>query len=178
VVRLRDTTGLHHLAELVRHAGREVHVLDLIAATDGVAPRRVSAAQATESGLHDASRVTGDGADGPDEQARAAYQERISELEDDIVAAEAVGELDRAGSLRVEQEAVAGELGRSLGLGVRRLVPEVERARVAVTNALRRTVRRMSAPAPQLAAHFDRALRTGQFCVYDPDATDHVAWHT
>ena len=38
VVRLRDAKGLHHLAQLLTHPGREFHVIDLEAADIQVAP--------------------------------------------------------------------------------------------------------------------------------------------
>jgi hypothetical protein len=174
VLHLRDTTGLRHLAELVARPGREVHVLDLLAAASGGTSGPMSRAQAAADGLQVGG--AGAGPDGPDGRARAAYRGRIQELQEEIESAEARGEHALAAEHRTEQELLAGELARSFGLDARRPAPEVERARVAVTNALRRSVRRMAGTAPGLAAHFDRALRTGRFCAYDPAPTEAVDW--
>jgi tetratricopeptide (TPR) repeat protein len=174
VVHLRDSTGLRHLAELVARPGREVHVLDLVAAVSGVAPDRVSPTHAAEVGLRvDMLRSA---PETPDGLARTAYRRRIQELQEEIEVAETRGEPALAAERRGEQQLLAGELGRSLGLGSRRPSPEIERARIAVTNALRRSVRRMAQSGPQLAAHFDRALRTGRFCAYAPPPADAVDW--
>jgi hypothetical protein len=174
ILHLRDTIGLRYLAELVARPGREVHVLDLLTAASGGSSAPVSRAQATLDGL----QAVGAGAVpvGPDGAARAAYRRRIQELQEEIEAAEARAEHALAAARRAEQELLAGELAGSLGLDARRPAPEVERARIAVTNALRRSVRRMAGSAPTLAGHFDRALRTGRFCVYDPPPAEVVDW--
>jgi hypothetical protein len=149
-------------------------VLDLLTAASGGSPAPAPRAQASADGL----QVVGAGAlsDGPDGAARAAYRRRIEELQEEIELAEARGEPALAAERRDEQQLLAGELGRSLGLDARRPSPEIERARIAVTNALRRSVRRMAQSGPQLAAHFDRALRTGRFCAYTPPPADAVDW--
>jgi hypothetical protein len=174
IVHLRDSTGLRHLAELVARPGREVHVLDLLAAASGVASERVPPTHAAEAGLRVGTVMSG--SEAPDRLARAVYRRRIRELQEEIEAAEARGEAALAAERSGEQQWLVGELGRSLGLDSRRPPPEVERARIAVTNALRRSVQRMARSAPQLAAHFDRALRTGRFCAYAPPPADAVDW--
>jgi DNA-binding SARP family transcriptional activator len=173
IIRLKDAKGLRHLAELLRQPGRGVHVLDLVAATDGVGTERMPFSEAVHAGLRPSRGAL---TDGPDGQARAAYRLRIEELEGEIADAETRGERDRISSLREEQQILADELTQALGFGMRRSSPEAERARVAVTNALRRVVRRMEGQAPGLAAHFDRSLSTGQFCTYTAAEPGGVLW--
>ncbi len=45
----------------------------------------------------------------------------------------------------------------------------IEQARVNVTRALRAAVRRIAVAHPRLGAHFERTIRTGNFCAYLPD---------
>src|SRR5215210_1098222 len=63
-VRVRDLKGMRYLAQLLAHPGREVHVLDLVAAETG-----------QPTALGDAGEML-------DEQAKSAYRRRLVEIED------------------------------------------------------------------------------------------------
>ncbi len=66
-MRVPDAKGLHYLAELIRHPGRELHVVDLA----GTAALREADATPT-----------------PDARARLAYRERPAELQAELENAE------------------------------------------------------------------------------------------
>jgi hypothetical protein len=51
-----------------------------------------------------------------------------------------------------------------------------ERARLAVTKRIRDALARIRSEHPSLGRHLEAAIRTGQFCSYDPPAGDTVAW--
>ena len=47
--------------------------------------------------------------------------------------------------------------------------PDAERARTAVTARIKDAIRRIGEAHPDLGRHLARSVRTGTFCVYDPD---------
>jgi hypothetical protein len=75
-------------------------------------------------------------------------------------------------------EMLAGELGRATGLGARsrKAGSDAERARLNVTRAVRKVLRKIEAECPVLGRHLDRAVQTGLFCSYEPDPTFPVDW--
>jgi non-specific serine/threonine protein kinase len=98
---------------------------------------------------------------------------RLAELKGAVAEAERDGDRGRAARARTELEALEEHLAASLGAGgrSRRHGSAAERARIAVTVALKRAVAVIGREAPDIAEHFERSLRTGLFCSYDPDPT-------
>jgi tetratricopeptide (TPR) repeat protein len=165
-VRLRDLKGMRYLARLVAQPGREFHVLDLVAAENpGAAP--------AESGLAAelSRRALGDAGELLDARAKSAYRRRLAEIDDDIEQAHALGDTGRVTQASGEREFLVRELSRAVGLGGRdrRAGSASERARVAVTRAIRQGIARISGHDPELGKHLDGAIRTGTYCAYDPD---------
>ncbi|HEV3401165.1 MAG TPA: AAA family ATPase, partial [Acidimicrobiales bacterium] len=69
---------------------------------------------------------------------------------------------------------LAGALG--LGGRHRRAGSTSERARLAVTKAIRSTLRKLAQADPELGRHLERTVRTGTFCSYSPDPALGVEW--
>jgi hypothetical protein len=158
-ITLPDAKGLRDLAELLRQPGREAHVLDLADPTGTV--------RAVATGPEPAI----------DAQARTAYRSRVVELADQIDDAEADGDRERAARLRAEQEFLVAELAGSLGLHGRTRsgsADSAERARKAVTMRIRAAISSIAAAHPSLGRHLDVSVRTGRFCVYQPETP--VVW--
>jgi tetratricopeptide (TPR) repeat protein len=158
-ITLPDAKGLRDLAVLLRQPGREAHVLDLADPTG-----TVSAAATTPEPAIDA-------------QARTAYRSRVVALADQIDDAEADGDSERAARLRTEQEYLVAELAGSLGLYGRTRsasADSAERARKAVTMRIRAAISSIAAAHPGLGRHLDVSVRTGRFCVYQPETP--VVW--
>jgi hypothetical protein len=103
-----------------------------------------------------------------DERALAAYRRRLSELDEDIADARAANDPVRAERSEAERDALVAELGRATGLGgrVRRAGSASERARAAVTKAVRRAVRDISAADAEIGAHLAEHVTTGTHCSY------------
>jgi tetratricopeptide (TPR) repeat protein len=172
-VRLRDLKGLRYLARLLADAGREFHVLDLVAAESGGS---TEPSTRHERGLH-----ASDPSDaGPllDAQAKETYRRRLAEIEEDMEEAEAFGDHERAARATVDREYLIRELSRAVGLGGRdrHAGAASERARVSVTRAVRHALGRIREQHPELGAHLDHAVRTGTYCAYDPDPRVPVVW--
>jgi hypothetical protein len=160
--RLRDVKGLRYLAFLLGSTGREVHVLELAAAVDGVAARPVEA----------------DGHVMLDAHAKRAYRRRLEELEEELATARDWQDPERVAAIEEEIDALTGELARAAGLGGRdrRLPSPAERARVSVTKAIRGAIKAIARHHPALGEHLRVSIRTGRHCSYAPPGEMPPRW--
>jgi tetratricopeptide (TPR) repeat protein len=163
---MRDSKGLRYLSRLLVEPGREFHVLDLVALDR--APGEAAAAAA----------VAGDAGELLDTRAKAAYRRRLTEIEEDLSEAAAMGDSARQAQAEAEREILVRELSRAVGLGdrSRRAGSASERARSAVTRAVRHALRRIHIHHTSLGDHLARTIRTGTYCVYSPDPRHPIAW--
>jgi len=157
--RLKDSLGIQYLVRLLEAPGREIHVLDLVGE------------RAAGGGVNEAID-TGDAGELLDDEARRSYQRRLEDLEETVAEAESFGDAARAARAREEIEMLGAELGRAVGLGgwARRAGGAAERARSAVQRRIKNAIDRIADHAPALAALLSRTVRTGNYCVYRPDA--------
>jgi tetratricopeptide (TPR) repeat protein len=176
--RLKDVKGLHYLAHLLRHPGREFHVLDLAAAGQGAgaggarpSPARVD--DLYRGRLSDAGPIL-------DQPAKTAYRARLRELEAELDEATSWADPVRAEKARQEMQFLADQLAAAVGLGGRNRTPgsPAERARVNITKTVKTALSRIRAHSPALAGHLDATIHTGTFCCYTPDPRAPVTWHT
>jgi hypothetical protein len=151
VCRIRDGRGMRMLAELVRQPQREVHVLELSGSSEPV--------------------DGGDAGEAIDREARDAYAKRLRDLSEEMAEAEEWNDTGRRERLANEIAQLEQELARSTGLGgrERRVGSAVERARVNVRRRLSLVMQRIEETAPALGKHIASSVRTGTYCVYDPD---------
>lgn len=167
-VTVHDSKGMHHLARLLAAPGREFHVLDLTAADseDPDAVRRLSRA--------------GDAGPLLDDRAKEMYRRRLAEIEEDIEDARAHDDIARREQTEFERDFLIGELARAVGLGGRdrHAGAASERARAAVTQAVRKAIGRLREASPPLGDHLDRTIRTGTYCAYAPDPHPLSPWTT
>jgi tetratricopeptide (TPR) repeat protein len=172
-VRVRDLKGMRYLARLLADPGRELHVLDLVAAETGptAAVGRPAEPGLSYPGLGDAGPLL-------DARAKAAYRRRLAEIEDDIGEALAMADDERAAQADVERDLLIRELSLAVGLGGRdrRAAAASERARAGVTRAIRQAIVRIREHHPPMGTHLDRAIRTGTYCVYLPDSPTVMEW--
>jgi tetratricopeptide (TPR) repeat protein len=165
-VRMRDLKGMRYLARLLADPGREFHVLDLVAAESGPLEQAESglAAELPRKALGDAGEML-------DAHAKNAYRRRLAEIDEDLEQARALGDTEREAQADVERDFLAQELSRAVGLGGRdrRASSASERARVAVTRAIRQGIARIAGHHPGLGEHLNGAIRTGTYCGYFPD---------
>lgn len=174
--RLKDAKGLHYIAYMLAHPGKEIRALDLAARASGSGEDPASAEDAARTGV-----VTGDlGHAGEmlDAQAKAAYQRRLSQLEEELEEARELRNDERIAKAEDEKEALARELRRAIGLGGRdrRAASSAERARSAVTRAIRLALDRVSEQNRDLGRLLSTTIRTGVVCLYLPDERFPVSW--
>ncbi|HWM18979.1 MAG TPA: hypothetical protein VNO51_04785 [Ilumatobacteraceae bacterium] len=149
-VSLRSSKGMVDLARLLASPGRDVHCLDLVGATTD-------------------ESSTGESIDAT---ARRQYEDRIRELQVEIDTAEAAHDHARAERAHVEFDAIVDHLTAALGLGGRvrsAAGSTVERARSAVTQRVRTTIKRLMDVHPELARHLTASVSTGIYCSYRPE---------
>ena len=90
----------------------------------------------------------------------------------------AYGDLGHTDRLRAEMEFLTEQLASAMGIGgaARRVGGPGERARSAVTQNIRSTLKRLVQALPVLDESLARRIRTGAFCAYEPDPSRPVAW--
>jgi hypothetical protein len=159
---VRDAKGMRDLAQLLSQPRRPVSALDLV---------EVAGGPAAASAGSDLGPVL-------DSTARRAYKARLVELEEEIAQAESDADLGHVERLRAERSMIAEELAGALGLGGRPRVAgdPVERARKAVTMRIRAAVKAIESVDPVLAQHLRNSVKTGRFCVYEPELD--ARWRT
>lgn len=169
--RLRDSKGLRYLSVLLAAPGREIHALELVSAVQGHAPDRTPSD--AELGLE-----RGDGARILDKRAKGEYARRLEELESELAESEEWHDPERASRVRMEIDFLSDELGAAVGLGGRdrAAATNAERARVNVTRAIKAALVRIAEHSPSLGRHLGATVRTGTFCMYQPDPRVPVSW--
>ncbi|HWX28569.1 MAG TPA: AAA family ATPase, partial [Steroidobacteraceae bacterium] len=184
--RLKDTKGLGYLAHLLRYPGTEFHVLDLVGGIAGEhdeddgnqsahgLPRGDEALE--KSGIHVAG--LGDAGEMLDDQAKAAYRKRLSELREELEEAKELGNVERAERAEDEIDSLTKELSRAVGLGGRnrKAASASERARQSITKTIKAVLERIAQSDAELGEILSRCIRTGTFCSYQPDTDFPIAW--
>jgi hypothetical protein len=150
------TRGLDLITALLQKPDQEIRVVDL----DG-------------RGIQEADL-------GPvlDRRAEQAYRQRVAQLTEHLEEARVTGDADHAARMRRERDDLEHALGAALGLGdrIRPRGSSAERARTAVTKALRDAVRRIGDVDPLVGKHLSASLRTGAWCSYRPDPATRFTW--
>ena len=113
-----------------------------------------------------------------DDQAKAAYRRRLSELREELEEAKELGNVERAEQAEEEIDALTRELSRAVGLGGRnrRAASASERARQSITKTIKAVVERIAQSDAALGDILSRCIRTGTFCSYQPDPDFPIAW--
>ncbi len=155
-LRIKDSRGVQHLAELLSRPGESIWALELA------------------GGVTDSSDA------GPllDGTAKRAYEQRLRELEEELADARSCADEGRIDAARREMDALARQVAAAVGLGGRdRRAPSApERARQTVTKAIRSVIRRLGADHGELGEHLTRCVRTGASCEFVPDRRELVEW--
>jgi hypothetical protein len=175
VVHVRDSKGMRILAVLLGTPGVEMAAVDAEA-------RAAGAPAANAPVAADAELSVRAGADtalvGLDAAAKDAYRRRLEELREELEQAEAWSDVERAARASDEMELIGSELSAAVGLGGRDrpLAAGAERGRVRVTKAIRAAIERIGEQNDKLFHELDKTVRTGIFCVYEPDPRRPISW--
>ena len=172
---IRDFRGLAYIQRLLRHPGREFHSIDLHGLAGG---ESAQAARSPEAMQELTPLDRGDAGAMLDAQAKTQYKQRLAELREDLEEAREHGALDRVDKLESEIEFLAREVSRAVGLGGRdrRAASSSERARLAVTRAIKVAIQRASAQHAPLGRLLQLCIKTGTFCSYTTSSDTAVDW--
>src|SRR5262249_15372879 len=118
------------------------------------------------------SHVSGPGDAGEmlDARAKAEYKHRLLSLQQELIVARERDDAERASKVEAEMDFLARELARAVGLGGRdrKAASGAERARLAVTRAIKSALRKISAHNGAMERLLAQTIRTGIFCSYLP----------
>jgi eukaryotic-like serine/threonine-protein kinase len=177
ICRFRDVSGLRYIAHLLQHPHQEFHVTDLVhceaeaEASTSTKDMEFIRQSGTSAGLGDA----GEALDG---QARAAYKQRVRDLQEELEEAKEFNDIGRVEKLEDEIEFLTQELAGAVGLGGRnrKAASASERARVNVTRAIKAVIKKTGEQSESLGLYFATTIKTGNFCSYLPDPRFPVSW--
>jgi pimeloyl-ACP methyl ester carboxylesterase len=172
VVRLKHAKGLHYIAYLLAHPGRQVLASDLAAAGTARGNERAWIDPGgTAADLGDAGALL-------DAKAREQYRRRIGDLREELAEAVRFNDTLRAARLRSELEALRDQIAGAVGLGGRhrKAASHSERARLMVTKAIKAALAKIRVRDAALARYLAASIKTGHCCVYDPGPLPPVSW--
>jgi len=172
ILRLRDTRGLHYLAELLGNPGRELLAAELVSGC------RRGRKAAPGAGSVDGCPGSDDSGDVLDGRTIAAYKDRLHDLQDALGEARAFNDLARAERIQGETDFILRQLAQAVGLGgrKRKAGSYVERARVNVHKGIKAALRKVAQTHAALGRHLAATVRTGTLCSYNPDPRVAVSW--
>ena len=173
---LRISKGLCYIQFLLAHPGEEYFALDIVLEVDGtlheakdlfavMSPGEIKEYGALQEGFVDAGEIM-------DEDYEKDVRRRLNKAKRKRDLANARGDQEAAeeaeSEIRHYSRALAEAIGK--GGGHRALGDYNERARVAVTQAVHRAMRKLQKQHPPLYEHLSSSLRTGTVCIYNPAA--------
>ncbi len=129
-----------------------------------------------KAGIHIGS--LGDAGELLDDQAKADYRRRLSELREELDEAKQLGRVERAEQIEAEIIALTRELSRAVGLGGRnrRAASASERARQSINKSIEAVLEKVTQSDATLGDILSRCIKTGTFCSYQPDPDFPIAW--
>jgi len=167
VLYFRHYRGLALIAQLLRHPGCALHVLELTSAVPG--PEHVigpsPGARRDDPESFDRERL------------RACEQQRAALIEEREEAAHN-NDIGRAALVTAEIERLAGEVREAMALidQPSGAGSPAERARVTVQKAIGLALRRIALRDTAVGRYFATTVRTGTWCSFTPDPRFPVAW--
>ena len=158
-VSLKDNVGLRHLARLLASPGQDRHASELMALEAGVDRMRA----ASPGQVSDRTSLN-------------AYRQRLAELEEEIQTAD--GDPAKTVEVREEHDRLSRHLASITDHHgkLRSVAGDDERARQAVSVAIRRALRTLSKKHTPLSRHLYAHLKLGVVCTYKPERV--VNWVT
>jgi len=170
VNRVRDSKGLHHIAYLLRHPHRAIHVRDLDTSVLGEGSRAVFPEGSIHEDLGHAGEVL-------DAKAKAAYWQRLNELQEALAAAKR-NNFQQAERIEQEIDALYYQLRHAVGMSGHDRFDgaHVERARVNVKRAIDAALQKIGSLDPELWLHLKTTIKTGISCSYIPDLNLPSPW--
>lgn len=152
---VNDSIGMVYICRLLQTPGQETHAAVLRSSVKG------------NGEVH----LLGSAGNFLDDDALKEYRNNLKDLKDEIREAEDNHDFGKVQRLKEDMEAVIAEIGRATGLGGRnrKATDDRERARQAVSVAIRRAMKAIKKEHKPLWQHLNNSLKTGEFLSYQPD---------
>jgi tetratricopeptide (TPR) repeat protein len=178
MARLKNAKGLHYIAHLLRHPGREFHARDLVALVGDPAGNVAQRSLCMGDGQLVPRADLGNAGVLLDAHAKADYKRRLDDLREELAEAERFNDPGRVSRAREEMEFITNQLAAAIGLGGRdrTTASDAERARLAVTKRIKAAFVKIAQANPGLARHLTAAITTGYFCCYAPAGETLTSW--
>lgn len=159
---LKNNVGLRHIAALLRSPGRERHSADLLAQEAG----------------HSGPTPSGSAGEASDWASIRSYKARREAIPNELAEAETDGDVHRQAELRQEAIQISAHLkGVTDRWGApREAADDAEKARQAVSAAVRRALKTLERKHIGLWRHLNKHMKTGVFCSYEPEPA--ITWVT
>lgn len=153
--------GMQYLGVLLANPGHSIPAIDLVKGSGPARRTPESSDPGLVSPLSPQPLL--------DRTARQAYQERLAQLAHDIERWAATRP-DKAATAQAERDWLIAELAAATGLGGRQraFAGAEERARIAVSKAIRRALDRIQAADPGIGDELRMTVQTGMRCCYQP----------
>ena len=177
--RLKDAKGFRYLAHLLAHPGEEIRALDLVVLISGASAEAMETPAAKDlARSHTVAGDLGHAGEVLDARAKSAYKNRLAELEEELEDARELGNEERIEKVEAEIQALGRELKSAVGLSgrARRASSSPERARIAVTQAIRFALGKIAKNDAELSKLLTPTIKTGTVCSYLPDDRFPVRW--
>ena len=148
--RVWHSVGMLHLAVLLANPNTEIPAIELAAGVEALSVRAASPQEIL------------------DQPALRQYRRRLQRLRAELDELEAGGDQHRLATVRAEHDWLAAELSASTGIAgrARRFADNDERARIAVSKAIRRALTRIEEADPAIGQHLRIHVHTGARCSY------------
>jgi hypothetical protein len=168
---VRHRIGLSYIVELLRSPGKPHDCQELQAAVSQGPNGRTLATE------QDAQPFTVDGSEHQeilDYAARKQYRDRLIELESELKDADTNNDIGLRENLIAEKHFIEDELTKAAGiLGRSRLFSTAaNKARKAVSAAVRNSLKAIQKPHPELASHLSKYIEFGSECRYRGDGVE------
>jgi hypothetical protein len=171
---VRHSVGLNYIAELLRHPGCPIGVLDLVQAVAGAGILTPTISASSQEGL---SLRRGQSAlPGITPEERTRFEESLEDLRDQMREAEANNDAGRQMTIRAKIEGIEDHLAKARGLSGRSRETGgfQERARKSVSKAIGRAIEQLRKHDKRLGRHLDSSIDRGFECQYAPQ--DPTVW--
>jgi predicted ATPase len=176
VCHIEDALGLRYLAHLLRHPYQEFNAVTLAGGDISLNP---TSADRVSVNLDERSASEVPAAKNHlDPQLKAVYHQRLCDLQDELDEARAFRDTGRIERLQQELHVLTEELTQRMSQEThdRRGNSPAEQARLNVTRAIRRALRKITTNHCSLGRYLTQTIKTGNICVYSPPPQRLVAW--
>jgi hypothetical protein len=164
---LKSHVGVRYLEQLTNNAGTPIFSLDLVRLVNANNQNDDKSVSSIDDGYSDAFSSGNEG-EMIDDQALVDYRNRIKIINEKIEDAEEIGDIDVREKLLQERDFLVKEINTSLNNKgkQRKFSSAAEKARQAVSKAIKRALISLNATHPELYEHFKSSLSVGNLCIY------------